>query len=172
MEQWLPIPGHEGEYEVSDLGRVRSLYRRVRAVRNGVEATRGVPPRVLKPGRQGKCGHVSVSIGKGNTRLVHQLVMEAFVGPCPEGLEVRHLNGRGADNRLENLLYGTRSENNIDVFYTRGRHLDAAQVRHLRKRAAEGFYHGERYHLALEWGVNSATIYHALSGRQYSHVSD
>jgi hypothetical protein len=58
-----------------------------------------------------KSGHLSVAIGKGNSRQVHQLVLEAFVGPCPEGYEVLHLNHEPSDNRLVNLKYGTRSEN-------------------------------------------------------------
>lgn len=110
MENWRDVPGHEGGYQVSDAGRVRSLPRRVRVVAHGTEATRASPGRVLRPGTT-RSGHVSVAIGKGNSRLVHQLVLEAFVGPRPEGCEVLHLNHRPADNRLENLRYGSRSEN-------------------------------------------------------------
>ena len=110
-ENWKPVAGHEDAYEVSDLGRVRSLPRRVRLVtRQAGETTRSVPPRVLRPGPT-RSGHVSVAIGKGNSRLVHQLVMEAFAGPRPDGFEVLHLNHEPADNRLVNLKYGTRSEN-------------------------------------------------------------
>lgn len=47
-------------------------------------------------------------------RTVHSLVLEAFVGPRPEGHEVCHKNGNRLDNRLENLTYGTRSENGFD----------------------------------------------------------
>ena len=49
-----------------------------------------------------------------HTRLVHRLVLEAFVGPRPEGMVARHLNGDPGDNRLENLAWGTQSENNYD----------------------------------------------------------
>lgn len=45
---------------------------------------------------------------------VHRLVMAAFVGPCPDGIEVCHNNGNPADNRLSNLRYGTHSENQLD----------------------------------------------------------
>ena len=110
-EIWKPVVGHEGAYEVSDLGRVRSLDRRVRLVTlQAGETTRLVKERVLRPGPT-RSGHVSVAIGKGNSRLVHRLVLEAFVGPCPDGCEVLHLNHDPADNRLVNLKYGTRSEN-------------------------------------------------------------
>ena len=110
-EQWRPVVGHEGAYEVSDQGRVRSLPHRVRlVVRGGVETSRLSPGKVLRPGR---ClsGHVSVAIGKGRSVSVHVLVLTAFVGPRPAGYDILHLNHDPADNRLENLRYGTRSEN-------------------------------------------------------------
>lgn len=100
-ERWLPISGYEGVYEVSDLGRINSLPRR------------GRPARVLKPFANAS-GHLLVDLcvdGKRWTRQVHLLVLEMFVGPTPEGMECRHLNGNPADNRLVNLKYGTRSEN-------------------------------------------------------------
>lgn len=86
MEIWKAIPGYEGKYEVSDLGRVRSLTRRVRVVPHGIETTRIVQGRILRPGKV-KDGHVTVAVGKGNSRPVHQLVLEAFVGPRPEAPE-------------------------------------------------------------------------------------
>ena len=63
-------------------------------------------------------GHVRVLLtrpdGRRINRYVHGLVMEAFVGACPSGMEIRHLNGVPDDNRLENLVYGTKSENARD----------------------------------------------------------
>lgn len=60
-------------------------------------------------------GYLEVKITYDNgyvaTRKVHQLVLEAFVGPCPEYMEVCHINGIKTDNRLSNLTYGTKSEN-------------------------------------------------------------
>lgn len=110
-EIWKDIPGFEGQYQVSNLGRVKSLARYARLKHwSGTESMRKVHERILRPGKS-KSGHVSVAIGKGNSRLVHQLVLEAFVGECPENHEVLHLNHVPNDNRLENLKYGTRSEN-------------------------------------------------------------
>jgi hypothetical protein len=119
VETWKDIPGYEGRYQVSDEGRVRSLDRPVRVVCHGVEAVRIAKGKLLQPGRNGS-GHVTVALGKGNSRQVHQLVLEAFVGPCPAGCEVLHLNHQHADNRLENLRYGTRSEN-LRMDYQAGR---------------------------------------------------
>lgn len=118
-EQWRDVPGFEGRYLVSDQGRVRSLDHYVRTGPGG-KGARLVRGRLLRPG-PARSGHLSVAIGKGNTRQVHQLVLEAFfVGPLQPRLEPLHLNHNPADNRLENLRYGTRSEN-IKMDYAAGR---------------------------------------------------
>ena len=121
-EVWKDIPGYEGKYQVSNLGRVKSLERKVRGVNHytGKDFFRTIPERILRPGKSCKSGHVSVVLGHGERgKPVHQLVMLAFVGPPPVGMEVRHLNGNPTDNRLENLSYGTRTENILDVIYAR-----------------------------------------------------
>lgn len=66
----------------------------------------------MKPAIRGGYPEVRVTDAKG--RSVHSLVLEAFVGPRPEGLECRHLNGNPLDSRLENLRWGTKSENYAD----------------------------------------------------------
>lgn len=52
--------------------------------------------------------------GKLNTKMVHHLVMEAFIGPRPQGLEARHIDGKPGNARLDNLAYGTHEENDMD----------------------------------------------------------
>ena len=107
-EKWKAIPGYEGWYEVSDRGRVRALER---TTRHGRKRKR----HVLKAVPQGG-SYLRVDLSRDNrqrTRLVHQLVLEAFVGPA-NGMQVRHLNGKRQDNRLENLCWGTISENALD----------------------------------------------------------
>lgn len=112
-EEWRTIPDWEGFYEASSLGRIRSV-------------TREVPNRwgTLTP-RTGKLvqpfpsstGYDRVALyrdGQQTRRSVHSLVLLAFVGPYPPGLEIRHLNDVKTDNRLCNLQYGTRSDNNYD----------------------------------------------------------
>ncbi len=58
-------------------------------------------------------GYLTVKI-QGKPRTVHRLVLEAFVGPCPPGMQCRHLDGNPANNRLENLAWGTHAENAAD----------------------------------------------------------
>lgn len=113
-EEWLPIPGYEGLYSVSDHGRVWSHGRKVMR-KNGVPYNR--KPAMLKPRGGQKYASVMLYGQDGNTvtRRVHRLVMEAFIGPCPPGLEVRHYDDNPRNNNIENLLYGDRSANMRDA---------------------------------------------------------
>ena len=110
-EQWRPVVGWEGLYEVSDHGRVRSLDRMVRGAYGSNWLRRGT---ILKLYAEWS-GHMTVRLqadnrGKKNMK-VHQMVLSAFVGPLPEGKVTRHLNGVPSDNRLANLEYGTYRQN-------------------------------------------------------------
>jgi hypothetical protein len=113
-ERWLPVPGYEGLYEASSLGMVRSLDRIVRTRGRG---TRLSPGRVLAFGTYDD-GHKHVTFsrdGKTRTFTVHSVILAAFVGPRPEGMQIRHFPDRDpANNRLDNLLYGTAKENMED----------------------------------------------------------
>lgn len=112
-EEWRPILGWEGEYEVSDQGRVRSVARVVDMV-DGRRYT--VAGRVRAPWTDRK-GYVHVVLyrnDRGKRFTVHSLVARAFLGECPDGMEVCHGNGAAADNRLANLRYDTRSANMLD----------------------------------------------------------
>jgi hypothetical protein len=69
-------------------------------------------PIALKPNCFGY--HTAQLYPQGDRVQVHRLVLEAFVGPCPTGMECRHLDGDGTNNRLENLAWGTAKENSAD----------------------------------------------------------
>ena len=118
-EIWKDIPGYEGKYQASTEGRIRSLDYEVncRNPYTGDLFKRTINGRVLRPGKFCKCGHLSVILGHGTSgKPVHQLIMRTFVGEPPLGMEVLHINGNPKDNRLENLRYGTRTENILDVY--------------------------------------------------------
>jgi hypothetical protein len=117
IEIWKPVAGYEGYYEVSNLGRVRSLDRYVNGISNGLPARFRRRGRVLRPKNVGPRPYCYLGVtlakeGDKRTRPIHVLVLETFVGPKPEAKsEGRHLNGDRANCRLDNLAWGTRAEN-------------------------------------------------------------
>lgn len=118
-ESWLPVVGYEGFYEVSSLGRVRSLDR---LVHNGPGCSHTQPGRVMAIHRRDHYSKVRLKVdGSGRTFNVHALVAAAFMGPRPDGMEVCHNNGDHHDNRAENLRYDTHSANALDIV-AHGRH--------------------------------------------------
>lgn len=169
-EHWLPVPGYEGLYEVSDLGRVRSLPRRP-----GTPGNLILKPTVNNTGYH--CVGPSLN-GKQRVIHIHVLVLAAFEGPCPAGMEVLHGPGGRLDNRLVNLSYGTRSQNNgpdrvRDGTAIRGeqvktRKLTDAIVAECRRRHAGG---ETRSALAREFGVSWITMNRAITGMYWAHVS-
>ena len=137
-EIWKPIVGHEG-YEVSNLGRVRSLDRAwtqlSRAGRPYVRTVRGRLLRVRSNNRRG--GYRQVELGKNATHRVCGLVAGAFLGPRAEGHVVRHKNGNPTDDRAANLCYGTQGDNNRDAV-AHGTFLSNKRLAHLRRIASLG----------------------------------
>jgi len=102
-ERWLPMVDYEGWYDISDHGRVKR-------VRIGNNTFIG---RILKP-RPQKAGYLTIVVHKNSVRatyLIHRLVAAAFIGPCPDGKQVNHIDGDKTNNRRENLEYVTSSEN-------------------------------------------------------------
>lgn len=100
-ERWKPVVGFEYFYEVSDAGRVR----------------RRINREIMVPSFDGK-GYPRVTLSRPGHRhkaLIGVLVLEAFVGPRPEGMEMRHFPLRDSTcNYLENLSWATRSVNQRD----------------------------------------------------------
>jgi hypothetical protein len=105
MENWKDLPGYEGIYQVSDLGRVRRI------------RLDGVANEPLRPGAvHGGWRHVTLC-RDGNHRChqVSRLVLEAFIGPCPDGMEACHYpDSNPANNRLSNLRWDTHVANLAD----------------------------------------------------------
>ena len=107
-ESWKDIPGYEGIYQVSDLGRIKSL--------------RTKKEKILTPHNTGK-NRFYINLrkdGKMKKLQVHVLVALAFIGERPEGYDVCHIDGDCLNNELSNIRYDTRNQNSID-YYRQGK---------------------------------------------------
>jgi hypothetical protein len=117
--EYRPIPGFPG-YRVGNDGSVWSC--RARSYTpgefgTGVRYVLGDQWKQMRTRPVGHYGHLSVMLynaGHGYHRLVHRLVLEAFVGPALPGLEAAHNNGNPADNHLANLRWATKADNQAD----------------------------------------------------------
>jgi hypothetical protein len=168
-ERWKPLPAcYPAGYEVSDRGRIRSF-----RSRDGL-------PRVLRM-RTHKWGYVVINLGSDDERKVyrvHRLVLEAFVGPCPEGQECRHLDGDKTNNRLDNLRWDTHGENILDRFRhgtvkfgedvpnAKLRRTDIPQILELRASGRSFRDIGGRF------GVGEATIEDVVYGRTWKQLPE
>lgn len=115
MENWLPVVGYEGIYEVSDLGRVKAVER----THPYKGSFRTYPEKILKPAATGRTKtRISVCLTKDSKTKMHavsNLVLEAHVGPRPEGNVARHYpDGDIWNCALDNLSWGTQSQNMHD----------------------------------------------------------
>ncbi len=169
MERWLPVVEYEGLYEVSDQGRVRSLDRRVKTwFGDRLSAGRVLVPKVGKFGYR-EIGLRDASSGrKPKFVLVHRLVLIAFEGPPPAGMECRHGNGDNSDCRISNLSWGTHLDNMHDQ-YVHGtrvygkRHPNTKLTLELVEKIKQSPKLGTE--LALDLGVGTSTISRARRGK-------
>lgn len=112
LEFWKDIKGYEGHYQVSNLGKVKSLARIVES-RKGVFLNK--KEKFLSDWNCGK-GYRKVKLSKDaieKSIRVHRLVAETFLSNPKAKLEVNHINGIKDDNRVENLEWCTSSENTL-----------------------------------------------------------
>jgi hypothetical protein len=117
-EEWRDVVGYEGEYEVSNLGRVRRLPKTIVDSCRGGKRRRFSKAKIIKR-TISKTGYYTVALGKRNVKL-HRVIAEAFI-PNPEGKEtVNHINGDKLDNRSCNLEWATQSEQELHKYRVLG----------------------------------------------------
>lgn len=174
IKEWRDVLGAVG-YQVSNTGEVRSF-----RPPNGRGALSETPRPVAQSFGKGK-PYLRVGLfikGVIKWRPVHQLVCEAFHGPRPPGLEVRHLNGCHTDNMSTNLKWGTTQEN-ADDRTTHGTKLLGESVKLsvlTEEQAKEVIAHfplwkkGDGRAFALKFGVSDSAISSIRNGRTWSHL--
>lgn len=113
-EIWKDIKGFEGRYQVSNMGRVRSLDRDIVTTYRGTVHTRHYKGRIIKP-KYAIAGYQGVTLansGEYKEFQIHRLVALHFVDGYKDGLVVNHKNEIKDDNRAENLEFVTYTYNN------------------------------------------------------------
>lgn len=143
MEEYRDIPGYEGKYQVSDLGNVKSLERRIRgALRR---------ERVMKLSPNGR-GYLKVSFRDKKilkTYSIHKLVAIVFLNhtPCGMKLVVDHINGNKLDNRLENLQVISNRQNSWKEAKGSSDYRGVSWCKPNSNWKAQIGYNGKQYHL-------------------------
>lgn len=173
IEQWKAIPEFPG-YEASSHGRIRSRHKQYGGANRGWSDEW----RVLIP-KNDKDGYQTVTPFrdcKQFIRKVHHLVLLAFVGPKPDGMVCRHLDGNRQNNRADNLKWGTHQENSDDRFRhgttcMADKHYRATisneTVLQLRAMALAGVGYPE---IAKRFGMNYSTAVDAIVGRTFQYL--
>jgi predicted XRE-type DNA-binding protein len=163
------VPGHPA-YEVSSFGEVFTR-------RYGERGSKiGKSLHFLKRSLNNS-GYQSVRID-GETKFVHALVLETFVGPCPEGMECRHLDGDGQNNYVDNLRWGTRFENVADKIRhgrtTRGERHANAKVTEADVKAIRWYYDQgvSQPRIAERFGVTQSAVSLIVLRKNWGHVLD
>ena len=193
IEEWRPVVGFEGLYEVSSYGQVRSLDRWVdqAAGPRRTIARRFYPGRLLSPNTVGN-GYLQVSLcrdGRATYRKVYQLVCEAFHGPKPDHCtQVRHLDGDTFNNYYRNVIWGTVTENEEDK-KIHGRHQRGSRHAHtdLTERQVSEMYRsflsadrdaygrvkvGTIAKLVTDFGTTKNSVENIVYKRTWQHVTD
>ena len=173
MERWMLYPDGDSPYAVSDHGRVK----RVGRARGG----RATPHGMMTPTFHRGYPVLSLVLANGTRRQfrVHQLVTDAFLGPCPKGYEVNHKDCDRRNNHLDNLEYVTPAENmqhairngrllhrQAGGYYTSRKYskLTPEQVREIRA-SSEGIHS-----IAPQYGVTPVTISHIRNRKTWKHL--
>ena len=168
-EEWRGIAGFP-QYEVSNLGRVRSLWT---AHRYGVNHVIKIKKLTLDAGGYEVTG---LWVKKGvhpKIAKVARLVLQAFVGPCPEGHEAAHVDGVKTNNRVGNLAWKTPLENSKDKFVhgtaMLGQNNPAAKLDTATAYAIKCAVGGYK-EVAKLFGVDRSSAWRIMTGRSWKHL--
>lgn len=170
-EIWKDVEGYEGLYQASSYGRVRALVKR-----NNAYPKDGI----LKGGLNSKgYFHYILTDASGGRKIfkAHRLIASVFLGECPEGMQVNHIDANKLNNRIENLEYITQREN-IHHSMRLGLHPKGIKQGHSKLTEAQVLEIRARYipnvvsqsMLAKEYGVTKTLIRQIIKRRNWKHI--
>jgi|LakMenEpi03Aug12_release.lakeMendotaPanAssembly.Ray.scaffolds.fasta_scaffold756555_1 hypothetical protein len=173
-EIWKDAVGFEGAYQVSSLGNIRSLDRKVNSSikNNKTILKKGIPIKVCYD----KYGYLKCMLKRKN-KTVHRLVAEAFIPNPLNKAQVNHINGIKTDNRVENLEWVTNEENikkgvELKLFLYGSSHkmskLTEKEVVEIRNKYDKKNYNS--YRLSREYNVSRTLINYIVSRKNWKHV--
>lgn len=171
VERWLPVPGYEGWYSISDLGKIR----------RDLSKTRGKAGKILKTHTAWR-GYIAIQLSKDGIQKIFNfpaLVLLTFVGPRPETYEINHINGIKNDNRLLNLEYCTKSQNCLHRCRVLGHNqgekngsckLTKSQILNIRALAAKTNI--SHYEIGKLFGIGHAQVSRIASRKAWAHIGE
>lgn len=170
-ESWSQIKGFEGIYEVSTLGRIRSLDRPQRVRGSGISSQKG---QILSQWKQGNYMYCDLrKPGIKQKARIHVVVLEAFVGIRPKDMVACHINGDSTDNRLCNLRWGTHKENAADkILHGTHQYGEFCPRSKLTEAQAIAILESPNTHSAIakEFGVCRSTVTAIKAGRNWPRL--
>lgn len=180
IENWLPVVGYEGFYEVSNFGRVRSLDRICHSDKRSSQLQKGkiLTPRFNKY-RQNRCTICLWKNGVVKYCYISRLVLEAFIGTPADDHQAAHWDNDPTNNQLNNLRWASPTENLSD----KKRHgtdgtgsrnsvakLTEDKVFQIKKEYKRLSYHNSNVlELAEKFNVSRGTILNIVKGKSWDH---
>ena len=175
MENWKFVVGYEGYYEVSDFGRVRSIGRKIKCSR-GMRFVDGRVLSIHKNKRRSNYCSVVLSVDQRKERLyIHRMVLDAFVGVNPDGMQGCHFDGDPTNNYLDNLRWDTPKANNADKLMhgtdIRGEKSSAAKITsdnviQIRARSHSEFHKT----IADDYDISRQQVDRIVRGERWAHL--
>jgi len=182
MEEWKDIQGYEGIYQVNNIGRIRSIERKVFV--NGYwrnkSAYRNIPEKILGQSINNR-GYARVCFTGGKkeiTKQIHRLVALAFIPQITGKLYINHIDGNKLNNKVENLEWCTNKENRdhavrlglLDIkgesnYNARVTNQQVLEIRSKHKPRVYGFKK-----LAIEYNVSVPTIAAIVQRKTWKHI--
>lgn len=174
-EEWRTMVGWEGRYEVSNQGRVRSLFRPKRPGQGGRDC-----PAMIRRLQLNRYGYPVVFLngnGKPVLKSVHRAVVEAFIGPIPNGMVVNHRDGLKTNNHISNLEICTCKQNSRHMVNVLGKMVgnnhprsiitedNAREIVQLSRAGVD------QESIAAKFGVTRHTVAKIMTGRQWSRAT-